>query len=122
MKWILVAIVVLLVGATVILSVRRRKPTAPPPSEEARRVEANEILKRLPTLEGYPFEVSYSATAHEQAVRLADVTRDAYGYFASLFPDAAPTFTAAYLAQGRLEARVWNAFVPAGGETVARRD
>jgi hypothetical protein len=68
-------------------------------SEEARRAEANELVKRLPTVEGYPFEVRYSTTARNQAVRLADLTRDAYGYFASLFPGAAPTFTAAYLAQ-----------------------
>ncbi len=90
--------VILLVGAAVIVSVRRRTPAAPRLSEEARRAEANELMKRLPTLEGYPFEVRYSATAREQAVRLADLTRAAYAYFADLFTNASPTFTATYLA------------------------
>jgi hypothetical protein len=98
MKWIFVAIVILLVAATVIVSVRRRKPADPALSEEARRAEADELVTRLPMLDGYPFEVRYSATAREQAVRLADVTSAAYAYLADLFRDASPTFTAMYLA------------------------
>lgn len=76
----------------------RRKPNATPLPEEQRRAEANAIAVRLPRLDGYPFEVRYSPPARVQAVRLADLTRDGYTYFATIFPGTSPTLTATFLA------------------------
>jgi hypothetical protein len=98
MKWISTAVVVLLAAGTVIVAMKLRKPASSAPSAAAQRAEANAILERLPVLQGYPFEVRYSATAREEAMRLADLTKNAYAYFAALFPSTSPTFTATYLA------------------------
>jgi hypothetical protein len=94
MRWFLVAFLVLLAFAAVGIGIMRRKPAAPALSEQARRTEANEIVKRLPTLNGYPFEVRYSDGAREQAVRLAGLTKDAYEYYAAIFPGVHPAFIA----------------------------
>jgi hypothetical protein len=51
----------------------------------------------LPTLDGYPFEVRYSTSARAEAVRLADLTKDAYRYFTGVFPDTRPAITARFL-------------------------
>jgi hypothetical protein len=97
MKGRLVGLVILLAGAAVTFSVSRRESTAPALSEQERREEAQQIVKRLPTLDGYPFEVRYSAHTREQAVRLADLVKEAYAYFATRFPGSSPEFTAAFL-------------------------
>jgi hypothetical protein len=76
----------------------RRKPIATPPPEAERRAEANAIAAHLLRLDGYPFEVRYSPSAREQAVRLANLTRDGYMYFATAFPGTSPTLTATFLA------------------------
>jgi hypothetical protein len=70
---------------------------ARPPSVEEEIKQAHAQAERLPALEGYSFEVRYSATAREQATRLADLTSDAYAYFAGLFPGVSPTIMATFL-------------------------
>jgi hypothetical protein len=51
----------------------------------------------LARLEGYPFEVRYSEGTHAEAVRLAELAKDAYEYFRRLFPGAEPAITARFL-------------------------
>ncbi len=51
----------------------------------------------LASLDGYPFEVRYSEGAHAEAVRLAELAKDAYEYFARVFPDTSPKITARFL-------------------------
>lgn len=48
----------------------------------------------LTSLDGYPFEVRYSENVHAEAVRLAELSKEAYTYFALIFPGTIPTFTA----------------------------
>ncbi len=50
-----------------------------------------------PTLDGYPFDARYSEGARDEAVRLAELTKDAYDYFASVFPGARPQIIATFL-------------------------
>jgi hypothetical protein len=95
MKRVFVALI--LVGAAIVFVVRRR-PAAPPLSEAQKRAEANAIVSRLPSLDGYPFQVRYSASRRAEAVRLANLTRDAYVYFEATFPGTSPTLIATYLA------------------------
>ncbi len=52
---------------------------------------------RLARLEGYPFEARYSVGAEAEAVRLAELAKDAYEYFRRLFPDTEPKITARFL-------------------------
>src|SRR6266511_3329024 len=52
---------------------------------------------RLARLEGYPFEARYSVRAEAEAVRLAELAKDAYEYFRRLFPDTEPKITARFL-------------------------
>jgi hypothetical protein len=52
----------------------------------------------LPRLGGYPFDVRYSESARADAIRLADLMRGAYEYFARVLPGASPQFTAFLLA------------------------
>jgi hypothetical protein len=67
-----------------------------PPHHQA-RAEANEIVKHLATLDGYPFDARYSEGARDEAVRLAGLTRDAYEYFSVIFPGVRPRLIATYL-------------------------
>jgi hypothetical protein len=97
MKRRLIGLVILLAGAAVVFNLTRRESTVAALSEQESRAEARQIMKRLPTLDGYPFEVRYSANAREQAVPLADLAREAYAYFVTLFPGSPPQFTAAFL-------------------------
>jgi hypothetical protein len=97
MKRRLIVVLVLVLGIAGVFAVRR-KPTAAPLTEAQKRGEANAVVRRLPSLDGYPFQVRYSPRAHEQAVRLANLTRDGYTYFASVFPGASPTLIATFLA------------------------
>jgi hypothetical protein len=75
----------------------RSRPSAPPVSEAQARAEANEIVKHLARLDGYPFEARYSEGARDEAVRLADLAKDAYDYFAAMFPGARPQVLATFL-------------------------
>jgi hypothetical protein len=79
------------------VDIARRGPSAPAVSEEQARAEANEIVKHLAKLDGYPFDARYSEGARDQAVRLAELMKDAYGYFAGVFPDARPQILATLL-------------------------
>jgi len=54
-------------------------------------------VNELASLDGYPFEVRYSEGVHAEAVRLAELAREAYGYFSRIFPDTAPALTARFL-------------------------
>jgi hypothetical protein len=83
------------VAAVVRLS--RARSSAPPVSEAQARAEANEVVKHLGKLDGYPFDARFSEGARDQAVRLADLTRDAYDYFAVTFPGTRPQLIATYL-------------------------
>jgi hypothetical protein len=96
MKWRLIALVLLLAGA-VAFGLSRRKPAAPAVSPEQARAEANQIATRLARLDGYPFDARYSDGAREQAVRLAGLTKDAYEYYAAVFPGARPALIATFL-------------------------
>jgi hypothetical protein len=51
----------------------------------------------LPRLDGYPFDVRYSESARAEAVRLADLAKDAYEYFVGVFPNTKPAVTARFL-------------------------
>jgi hypothetical protein len=51
----------------------------------------------LGRLDGYPFAVRYSEGARAEAVRLAQLTKDAYEYFVQLLPGAEPAITARFL-------------------------
>ncbi len=97
MKRVLIALVILISVATAFFGIRRRRPSAPPVSEAQASAEANEIAKRLATLDGYSFDARYSEGAHDQAVRLASLTCEAYLYFASLFPGVRPRLIATFL-------------------------
>jgi len=97
MKRVLIALVILISVATAVFAIPRRTPSAPPVSEAQASAEANEIAKRLTTLDGYPFDARYSEGAHDQAVRLASLTREAYMYFASVFPGIRPRLIATFL-------------------------
>ena len=52
---------------------------------------------RLARLDGYPFEARYSEGARAEAVRLAELAKDAYEYFTRLFPGTEPAITARFL-------------------------
>jgi len=97
MKRPLIALMIFVSVAAAVIGIARRRLSAPPVSEEQARAEANEVVKHLATLEGYPFDARYSAGAHDQAVRLAELTRDAYQYFAVVFPGVRPQLIATYL-------------------------
>src|SRR5262249_42603188 len=92
-----IALVIPMSAAAALFGLWRRTPSAAPVSPEQARAEATEIVKRLAKLDGYPFDARYSEGAREQAVRLADLTRDAYEYFAVVFPGARPRLIATYL-------------------------
>jgi len=51
----------------------------------------------LARLDGYLFEARYSVGAEAEAVRLAELAKDAYAYFRRLFPDTEPKITARFL-------------------------
>jgi hypothetical protein len=51
----------------------------------------------LASLDGYPFEVRFSAGAEAEAVRLAELAKDAYEYFGQMFPHTEPAITARFL-------------------------
>jgi hypothetical protein len=95
-KRALIALVVLMSVAAAV-GIARRGPSAPAVSEEQARAEANEIVKHLARLDGYPFDARYSEGARDQAVRLAELMKDAYGYFAGVFPGARPQILATFL-------------------------
>jgi hypothetical protein len=97
MKGILVALLILLIAAAAVFGLLRRRPPAAPVSEAQARAEANEVVKHLARLDGYPFDARYSEGAREEAVRLADLTRDAYEYLAIEFPGVRPQLIATYL-------------------------
>jgi hypothetical protein len=56
-------------------------------------VSGNELAR----LEGYPFEARYSEGARAEAVRLAELAKEAYEYFSGLFPGTEPAVTARFL-------------------------
>src|SRR5215472_14239986 len=97
MKRSLIVLVILMSVGAAFLAVSRRRPSAPPVSEEQARAEANEIVKHLARLDGYPFDARYSEGARDQAVRLAGLTRDAYDYFAVVLPGPRPQVIATFL-------------------------
>jgi hypothetical protein len=86
-KPLLTAIFVLLAGILVARLVRRTPPETNGPTLSAMPVA---------TLDGYPFDARYSGSAREQAMRLADLVKDGYAYFATIFPETSPKFTAAF--------------------------
>jgi hypothetical protein len=97
-KRALTALVVLMsVTAAAFFGRSRSRPSPPPVSEAQARAEANEVVKHLARLEGYPFDARYSEGARDQAVRLADLTKEAYDYFAVVFPGAHPQVLATFL-------------------------
>ncbi len=51
----------------------------------------------LARLDGYPFEARYSVGAEAEAVRLAELAKDAYEYFTRVFPETVPKTTARFL-------------------------
>src|SRR6266498_1360931 len=51
----------------------------------------------LARLDGYPFEARYSVGAEAEAVRLAELARNAYEYFTRVFPETVPKITARFL-------------------------
>jgi hypothetical protein len=99
LKSLRIAVAILVAGVAVVFFLMRRNHprSARPPSVEEEIKQAHAQAERLPALEGYSFEVRYSATAREQATRLADLTSDAYAYFAGLFPGVSPTIMATFL-------------------------
>jgi hypothetical protein len=52
----------------------------------------------LARLDGYPFEARFSVGAEAEAVRLAELAKDAYEYFTRVFADTEPKITARFLA------------------------
>jgi hypothetical protein len=92
MKRLMIALSILL-AAVATVQVLRTTPTEP-----KRSTLATMDAQPVATLDGYPFDVRYSQNAREQAVRLADLAEEAYGYFATLFPGSSPEFTASFLA------------------------
>jgi hypothetical protein len=97
MKRALIALLILMSAAAAAFGIARRGRSAPTVSEAQARAEANEVVKHLARLEGYPFDARYSEGARDEAVRLADLTRDAYEYFAVEFPGVRPQLIATYL-------------------------
>jgi hypothetical protein len=97
MKRRLVALVMLMAAATGFFVLSRRTASAPEVSEAQARDEANEVVKHLARLDGYPFDARYSEGARDEAVRLADLTREAYEYFALELPGVRPQLIATYL-------------------------
>lgn len=83
--------------AATVFEIARHRASPPAVSEQQARAEVNEIVKRLPTLHGYPFDARYSEGARDEAVRLAELTKDAYEYFAIVFPGARPQIIATFL-------------------------
>jgi hypothetical protein len=77
--------------------ISRSGSSTPPVSEQQARAEANEVVRHLARLDGYPFDARYSRDARDQAVRLADLMKDAYDYFAVIFPGARPQVLATFL-------------------------
>jgi hypothetical protein len=53
--------------------------------------------KELRSLDGYPFEALYSEGARPEAVRLAELAKDAYEYFTHVFGGTEPAITARFL-------------------------
>jgi hypothetical protein len=51
----------------------------------------------LARLDGYPFEARCSMGSEAEAVRLAELTKDAYEYFTRVLPEAVPKITARFL-------------------------
>jgi hypothetical protein len=64
----------------------------------------------LASLDGNPFEGRYSQGARAEAVRLADLAKEAYAYFARIFSGASPRL-ASVPHPRRLDGRLWHAFV-----------
>src|SRR5262245_9394381 len=95
----LTVLVVLMSFAAVatFFGISRSSPATPPVSEEQARAEANEIVKHLARLDGYPFDARYSEGARDQAIRLAELTKDAFDYFAVVLPGAHPQVLATFL-------------------------
>jgi hypothetical protein len=72
-----VLVVMSVAAVTACFGISRSRPATPPVSEERARAEANEIVKDLARLDGYPFDARYSEGARDQAIRLAELTKDA---------------------------------------------
>jgi hypothetical protein len=89
--------VLMSVAAVAFFAISRSRPSNPPVSEQQARVEANEVVKHLERLGGYPFDARYSQGARNEAVRLAGLVKDAYQYFAVAFPGARPQVLATFL-------------------------
>jgi hypothetical protein len=98
-KRALIAVGVLMSVAAVaaFFGISRSRPPTPAVSEQQARAEANEIVKHLARLDGYPFDARYSEGGRDQAVRLAQLTKDAYDYFSVVFPDVRPQILATFL-------------------------
>jgi hypothetical protein len=98
-KRALIALGVLMSVAAVaaFFGISRPRPSTPAVSEQQARAEANEIVKHLAKLDGYPFDARYSEGARDQAFRLAQLMRDAYDYFSIVFPDVRPQVLATFL-------------------------
>ena len=94
---VIAALAVLTSVAAVAAFFHRSRARPPAVSEQQARAEANEVVKHLATLDGYPFDARYSEGARDQAIRLADLTKDAYTYFATVFPGARPQVLATFL-------------------------
>ena len=91
MKWVLLA-VLLLAGVVVAVHIIKVRPTPSSPASSD-EIRVNSLVR----LDCYPFEVRYSENAREQAVRLAELAKDAYAYFAVVFPGSSRTFTSLFL-------------------------
>jgi hypothetical protein len=88
MKKLLVALFILLAGAMTVRFLRRT------PAQPNRSTLVVMDAKPAAALDGYPFEVRYSRGAREHAVRLADLAKEAYAYFATVFPASSPKLAA----------------------------
>jgi hypothetical protein len=53
--------------------------------------------KELARLDGYPFDVRYSEGARTEAIRLAELAKEAYEYYTRQFSGTAPAITARFL-------------------------
>jgi hypothetical protein len=98
-KRVLIAVGALISVAAVaaFFGITRSRPSTPAISEQQARAEANEIVKYLARLDGYPFDARYSEGARDQAARLAQLAKDAYDYFSVVFPDVRPQVLATFL-------------------------
>jgi hypothetical protein len=99
MKWVLLA-VLLLAGVVVAVHIIKVRPTPSSPASSD-EIRVNSVVR----LDCYPFEVRYSENAREQAVRLAELAKDAYAYFAVVFPGSSRTLHGVIPHARRLEAR-----------------